>query len=122
MFNSMPAVWPLAKAGKLRALAHGGTKRSSAAPSVPTVAESIPGFQCITWYAFYAPRGTPPAIISRVNGELVKMLTDPPFAKRLVDQGQEPQPTSPAELTAYMRSETERWSRVIKAAGLATVQ
>jgi tripartite-type tricarboxylate transporter receptor subunit TctC len=122
MFNSMPAVWPLAKAGKLRALAHGGTKRSSAAPSVPTVAESIPGFQCITWYAMYAPRGTPPAIISKVNGEIVKMLTDPPFAKRLVDQGQEPQPTSPAELTAYMRAESERWSKVIKAAGLATAQ
>src|SRR3979409_1374390 len=95
MFNSMPAVWPLAKAGKLRALAHCGTKRSSAAPSVPTVAESIPGFQCITWYAMYAPRGTPPAIISKVNGELVKMLTDPPFGKRLVDQGSGAQAPAP---------------------------
>jgi tripartite-type tricarboxylate transporter receptor subunit TctC len=122
MFNSMPAVWPLAQAGKLRALAHGGTKRSPAAPDVPTVAESIPGFQCITWYALVAPRGTPPTIVSRLNGEMVKMLADPPFAKRLADQGQEPQSTSPSELAGHMRGESERWSRVIKAAGLATAQ
>lgn len=122
MFNSMPAVWPLAKAGKLRALAHGGTKRSPAAPNVPTVAETIPGFQCGTWYALVAPRGTPPAIVSRLNGEMVKILADPSFARRLTDQGQDPQSSSPAELTAYMRSESERFSRVIKAAGLATAQ
>jgi tripartite-type tricarboxylate transporter receptor subunit TctC len=122
MFNSMPAVWPLAQAGKLRALAHGGTKRSPAAPDVPTVAETIPGFQCITWYALFAPRGTPTAIVSRVNSEMVKMLADPPFAKRLADQGQEPQSTTPAELAAYMRAESERWSRVIKTAGLAAQQ
>ena len=122
MFNSMPAVWPLAKAGKLRALAHAGTKRSPAAPEVPTLAETIPGFQCITWYALMAPSDTPPAIITSVNREMVKMLADPPFAKRLSDQGQEPQSTTPAELTAYMRAETERWAGVIKAAGLATAK
>jgi tripartite-type tricarboxylate transporter receptor subunit TctC len=118
MFNSMPAVWPLAKAGKLRAIAHGGTKRSPAAPDVPTVAETIPGFQCTTWYAMLAPRATPPAILKHVNGELVKMLNDPAFAKRLSDQGQDPQPTTPEELTAFMRGETERFGKVVKAAGL----
>ena len=119
MFNSMPAVWPLAKTGKLRALAHAGTKRSPAAPEVPTIAETIPGFQCITWYALVAPSGVPPAIITRVNREMVKMLAEPTFAKRLSDQGQEPQSTTPAELSAYMRAESERWAGVIKAAGLA---
>lgn len=118
MFNSMPAVWPLARTGKLRALAHGGVKRSPAAPEVPTVAETLPGFQCITWYALVAPRATPPAIVSKVNGEMVKMLADPPFAKRLVDQGQEPQSSTPAELIAYLRVESERWSGVLKSAGL----
>ena len=122
MFNSMPAVWPLAKTGKLRALGHGGTKRSPATPEVPTIAESIPGFQCITWYALMAPSGTPPAIVGRINGEMVRMLGDPTFARRLTDQGQEPQATTPAELSAYMRAESERWSRVIKAAGLALVK
>ena len=119
MFNSMPAVWPLAKTGKLRALAHAGTKRSPAAPEVPTIAETIPGFQCITWYALVAPSGVPPAIITRVNREMVKMLAEPTFARRLSDQGQEPQSTTPAELSAYMRAESERWAGVIKAAGLA---
>ena len=119
MFNSMPAVWPLAKTGKLRALAHGGTKRSPAAPEVPTVAESIPGFQCITWYALIAPRGVPTAIVNKLNGDMVRLLADPPFAKRLSDQGQEPQSSTPGELATFMRAESERWSGVIKAAGLA---
>ncbi len=119
MFNSMPAIWPLAKAGKLRALAHGGVKRSPAAPDVPTVAETLPGFQCITWYALIAPRGVPQPIVTQLNGEMVKMLADPPFAKRLIDQGQEPQATTPAELATYMRAESERWAVVVKAAGLA---
>jgi len=118
MFNSMPAVYPLAKAGKLRALAHGGTKRSPAAPEVPTVAESIPGFQCITWYAMLAPRGTPPAIVAKVNAEIVKMFADPPFAQRIIDQGQEPQAGTPAQLAAHMRDESKRWLGVIKQAGL----
>lgn len=122
MFNSMPAVWPLAKAGKLRALAHGGAKRSPAAPTVPTVAETIPGFQCTTWYALLAPRGTPPAIVAKANAEMVKMLADPAFAKRLSDQGQDPQSSTPAELTAHMRAETERFSKIIKSAGIAAAQ
>ena len=122
MFNSLPAVWPLAKAGKLRAIAHGGTKRSQAAPSVPTVAETLPGFECQTWYAMLAPRAAPPAILTKVHGEVVKMLADPSFAKKLSDQGQEPQSSTPGELGAYMRSETERFAKVIKAAGVTLGQ
>jgi len=118
MFNSMPAVYPLAKAGKLRALGHGGTKRSPAAPEVPTIAESLPGFQCITWYAMVAPRGVPQPIIARLNGEIVKMMADPPFAQRIVDQGQEPQATPPADFLKYAKSEQVRWAEVIKKAGL----
>ena len=118
MFNSMPPVLPLVRAGKLRAIALGGTKRSPAAPEIPIVAETLPGFQCITWYALIAPRGIPPAIVARLNAEIVKMFADAPFAQRISDMGQEPQPTSPAALVAHMRSESERWSKVIKAAGL----
>jgi tripartite-type tricarboxylate transporter receptor subunit TctC len=122
MFNSMPAVWPLAKAGKLRAIALGAAKRSPAAPNVPTVAETLPGFLCITWYAMLAPRGTPPAIVARVNAEMVKMLNDPAFAKRLSDQGQDPQSTTPAELTAHMRAESDRYAKIIMAAGITAAQ
>ena len=122
MFNSLPAVWPLAKAGKLRAIAHGGTTRSPAAPNVPTVAESIPGFQCSTWYAMLAPRATPQPVVTKVHGELVKMLADPTFAKKLSDQGQDPQSTTPAELSAHMRAESERFAKIIRAAGVTVAQ
>jgi tripartite-type tricarboxylate transporter receptor subunit TctC len=118
MFNSIPAVLPLLKAGKLRALGVGGTKRSIAAPDVPTIAETLPGFQCVNWYAMLAPAKTPTTIVNRINAEMVKMIADPPFAQRLIDLGSEPQSSSPAELRDYMRKESDRWSRVIKAANL----
>jgi tripartite-type tricarboxylate transporter receptor subunit TctC len=118
MFNSIPAVLPLSRSGKVRALGVGGTKRSVAAPEVPTIAETIPGFECVNWYAMLAPANTPPAIVAKLNAEMVKMIADPPFAHRLIDMGSEPQSSTPAELRTYMRKESERWDRVIKAAGL----
>jgi tripartite-type tricarboxylate transporter receptor subunit TctC len=118
MFNSMPPIMPLVKAGKLRAIALGGAKRSPAAPDIPTVAETLPGFNAVTWYAFIAPRGVPAPIVNRLNSEVAKMLGDTAFAQKIVDMGQEPHPTTPAGLTDYMRAESNRWSKVIKAAGL----
>jgi tripartite-type tricarboxylate transporter receptor subunit TctC len=78
----------------------------------------VPGFECVNWYAMLAPGKTPPAIIVKLNAEMVKMIADPPFAQRLIDLGSEPQSSSPAELRDYMRKESDRWSRVIKAANL----
>ena len=118
MFNSIPAVLPLARAGKIRALGVGGPKRSVAAPEIPTIAETLPGFECVNWYAMLAPAKTPVAVISKVNAEMVKMIADPPFAQKLIDLGSEPQSSTPDELRAYMRKESARWDRVIKAAGL----
>ncbi len=65
-----------------------------------------------------APAGTPPAIVSKINAEMVKMLGDQPFAKRLLDMGSEPQSSTPAALKDYMLKETDRWSKVIKTAGI----
>ncbi len=118
MFNSIPAVLPLIKTGKVHAIAHGGTKRSTALPEVPTVAETLPGFQCGTWYAMMAPAGIPAAIAARLNAEVKKMFADAQLSQKVVEMGQEPAPSTGAELMAYMRSESERWSKVIKAAGL----
>ena len=122
MFNSMPVILPLVKAGKLRAIALGGTKRSPAVPDLPLVAETLPGFQTITWYALIGPRGIPAPIVSRLNAEIFKMFGDPAFSKRVTDMGQEPQPSSPADLHAHMRAENERWSKVIKQAGLQKLE
>src|SRR5688572_17099468 len=69
MFNSIPAVLPLVKSGKLRALGVGGPKRSPAAPDVPAIAETIPGFECVNWYAMSAPAKTAPAVIMKINSE-----------------------------------------------------
>jgi len=121
-FASIPTIMTFVKQGKLRALAQGGNTRSPIVPDLPTVAETYPGFQATTWYALYAPRGTAPGIVNRLNGEIVKLLSDPPAVRRLADQGLGPQPSTPAELTAYMRAETERFARIVKLAGLAVVQ
>jgi len=118
MFNSIPAVLPLVKSGKLRGLGVGGPKRSPVAPDIPAIAETLPGFECVNWYAMLAPAGTPPAIITKLNAEMVKMIADPPFAQRLLDLGSEPQSTTPAGLAAHMRKESDRWSKVIKSAGI----
>ncbi len=118
MFNSIPAVLPLVKSGKLRGLGVGGPKRSPVAPDIPAIAETLPGFECVNWYAMLAPAGTPQPIINKLNGEIVKMIADPPFAQRLLDLGSEPQSSTPAGLAAHMRRESDRWARVIKAAGI----
>jgi tripartite-type tricarboxylate transporter receptor subunit TctC len=122
MFNSMPAILPLVKAGKLRAIALGGTKRSAAVPDLPLVSETLPGFQTITWYALVGPRGMPKEIVARLNAEIFKMYGDPAFAQRVTDLGQEPQPSTPAELLAHMRAEHERWAKVIKLAGIKQLE
>jgi len=118
MFNSIPAVLPLVKAGKLRGLGVSSTKRSAAAPDIPAIAETLPGFEYVNWYAMLAPVGTPAAIVGKVNAELVKMIADPPFAQRLMNLGSEPQSSTPGELGAFMKRDSERWARVIKAAGI----
>ena len=119
-FASIPTTSTQVKAGKLRMLGQGGPARSRVLPDLPTVAETLPGFQAVTWYALFAPRATPSAIVSRVNGEVVKILSDPTLAQRLATQGLDPAPGTPAELSAYVRAETERFARIVKLAGLKT--
>ena len=118
MFNSIPAVLQLVRTGKLRGLGVGSTKRSPVAPEIPTIAETLPGFEYFNWYAMLAPTGTPAPVINKINAEMVKMIADPPFAQRLLDMGSEPLSSTPAGLTAHMRAESDRWSKVIKSAGI----
>src|SRR4051812_2728733 len=114
MLNSIPTVLPLARAGKIRALGVSGARRSPAAPELPTIGETVPGFEYVQWFAMLAPARTPTIIVNRINSEMVKMIADPPFAQRLVNLGAEPQSSTPDELSAYMRTDSERWARVIK--------
>ena len=122
MFTSMPTVLAQVKSGKLRLLGTGGTKRSPAIPNVPTIAETVPGFELVTWYGVFAPARTPEAIIKRLNAAIGKVLADPESRDRMTAQGLEPTPMTPAEVRRYTQEETKRWSRLIKAAGIQPSQ
>jgi tripartite-type tricarboxylate transporter receptor subunit TctC len=114
MFNSMPSVLQQVHAGRLRGIAVGSAKRSPAAPDIPTVSEAgLPGFEYVTWYGLFAPAGTPREIVSRLNAQTVKILSDPELAKRFAGQGAEPQGTSSEELAQYRRAEYARWRKLI---------
>ena len=114
MFNSMPSVLPQARAGKLRGIAVGSAKRSPAAPDIPTVAEAgVPGFDYVTWYGLFAPSGTSRDILTRLNAQVVKILSDPELSTRFASQGAEPASTSPEQLAQYRRAEFERWRKLI---------
>jgi tripartite-type tricarboxylate transporter receptor subunit TctC len=118
MFTSMPTVLAHVKAGRLRLLGTGGTKRSAVIAETPTIAETVPGFELVTWYGVFAPAGTPAAVISRLNTEIGKVLVDPESRDRLTAQGLEPTQMTPDELRRYTQAESKRWTRLIKAAGI----
>ena len=119
LWVSIPSVLPHVKGGRLRALAVSTAKRSASAPDVPTVAESgYPGFEYSNWNALFAPAKTSPAIVRKVNAAVVKALSEPDVAQRLTMQGADPAPGTPEELGRYMRTDHERWKKVIKAANI----
>ncbi len=117
MFDNMPSALPMAKEGKIRAIAVTTAKRSSAAPEIPTVAESLPGFEATTWFAMFAPAGTPKAVIDRLNAEAVRVFKLPDVQERLQKLGLEPVLSSPDELARYQASEIVKWSKVVKESG-----
>ena len=106
------------RAGKLRALAVTGAKPAPALPGVPTVSELVPGYEAYVWDAMGAPAKTPPDIVELLNKEINAVLSDPAMQARLVDLGAEPMIMTTAEFGAYIASETEKWGKVIKSAGI----
>ena len=120
MFTSMPTVLAHVKGGRLRLLGTGGSKRSAVIPETPPIAETLPGFELVTWYGIFAPARTPDAIVRRLNADIVKTLADPESRDRLAAQGLETMPTTPEELKRYTQQDSNRWARLIKAAGIKT--
>ena len=117
-WSSIPTVLTHVQAGRLKMLGIGGTRRSPALPDIPTIADTLPGFELVTWYAIFAPTGTPAAIISRLNAETAKVLRDADLVKRFSEQGLEPTVMTPAELKRYTENDVNRWARLIKAANI----
>ena len=118
MFSSMPSVLGLVKAGKLKIIATGGLKRSPVIPDVAAVAETLPGFEVVTWYGIAGPAKLPPAIAARLNREVVRIVALPDVQKRFMEQGLEPQSSTPEEFQAFMRREVQKWQQVAKRAGV----
>ena len=119
MFAGISAAQPHALSGKVRALAVSTAKRSAALPETPTIAESgLPGYQMNTWNSLVVPRGTPAPVIQRLNAEVVGVLNEPEVKERFKQQGIDPDPGTPAQLAAYIKSEVARFDSLIKTIGL----
>ncbi len=119
MFNNPVNALPQMRAGKLRALAVTGAQRLALAPEVPTVAESgYAGFEAGTWYGLWAPAGLPPAVLAKISEHTVKALKAPDLRAKLKAQAWDVIGSSPAEFSAFVRSENEKWAGVVKRAGI----
>ena len=110
------------QSGKLRALAVTSATRQASLPDVPTVAESVPGYEASGWYGIGAPKSTPAAIIDRLNTEMTAALADPDMKTRLNDIGAEPMPMTPAEFGKFVADETEKWGKVIRTANIKAAE
>ena len=117
-FDSLTQGLPYVKAGRLRAVATLGPKRTQVLPDVPTVNETLAGYEVVNWFGIVVPAGTPREIIARLHSEIVKILRMPDISERLSAQGSDPVGSSPDEFGAFMRSETAKWARVIKEANI----
>ncbi len=116
---SMLGTMPHVRSGKLRALGVTSSKRVANAPDLPTIAEAgVPGYESLQWYGLLAPAATPKDIIARLNREAVAVLRAPDLAARLAADGTEIIAGTPEEFGAFMRAETEKWAKVVKAAGI----
>ncbi len=118
-FASIPTAIAYVRAGRLRALGVTTLRRAQALPELPSIAEAgVPGYEATQWFGVLAPAGTPRAIVDRVHQELVRALRAPDVKDRLTNEGLEVVAGTPEEFAAYIRSDTEKWTAVIRAAGI----
>jgi tripartite-type tricarboxylate transporter receptor subunit TctC len=119
MFDLVLTAQPHVKSGAARALAVTGLERSASLPNVPTVAESgVPGFEVSAWFGFFAPAGTPAAIVTALNAETVKAMRAPDLRERLAGQGADAVSSTPEQFAAYVKDELAKWTGVVKASGM----
>jgi tripartite-type tricarboxylate transporter receptor subunit TctC len=118
MFGTMPSSIEYIRAGRLRALAVTTATRSEELPDIPSVGESVPGYEVSTWYGMSAPMGTPAEVIDKLNKEINAGLADPKLRARLADLGGTVLPGSPADFGKLIADETEKWAKVVKFANI----
>ena len=116
-FDNMTLAWPQAQSGKLVAIAVTSTQRSATAPDVPTVAETLPGFDATSWHGVFVPAGTPRPIVDTLAAEVKRIFTAPDVQKNLVEVGAVASPMTPEEFTTFISAERAKWQEVVKASG-----
>lgn len=118
MFPNIPAAFPHVQSGRLRALGVTSLKRSSAVPSVPTIAESgLPGYEAVAWFGVFAPAGLSQDLVTRLNGEILRIIAQPDVREQITRQGGEPGGNSPVEFAVFVNAEIAKWAKVIKQSG-----
>jgi len=117
-FATTASVVNYVRSGRLRALATTGARRSPSFADLPTVAETVPGYEAGLWYAFAGPAGIPPDIVQRLNTEIVAALKSPDVREKLTNVGVEPQPTTPDALARLVVTDVKRWAKVIERTGI----
>jgi tripartite-type tricarboxylate transporter receptor subunit TctC len=117
MFDVLPGSLAHIRAGHVHALAVTTGMRSDALPELPTIAETVPGYEASTWFGVGAPQGTPPEIIAKLNQAINAGLADPGIRARLAEVGSAPMPLGPAAFGAMVAAETEKWGKVVKLSG-----
>ncbi len=118
VINPIPQSLELIRTGKLRALGVTTLKRLESLPDVPRVADFVPGYEALGWYGFGMPKNTPVEIVNKLNAATNKALADPKLKERLANLGVEPMPMTSAEFTKFVASEADKWTKVIRAAGV----
>jgi tripartite-type tricarboxylate transporter receptor subunit TctC len=119
MFDNIPSSINFIKAGRLKALAVTGAKRSPALPDLPTVAEAanLPGYEATSWFGILVPANTPPDLVKLINTEVVRAINSPAVRERYAAMGAEPVGNSPEQFANFIKSEIAKWTRVVKASG-----
>ena len=117
IFDNLPSSSPFIKSGRLRALAVTSAQRDPSLPDVPTVGETVPGYEATAWFGLGMPKGTPREAIEKVNAEVNRALADPKMRERLAELGGTPLAGTPEDFGNVIRSETEKWSKVVISSG-----
>ncbi len=117
LFDNLPSSIGHIKGGRLRALAVTSTQRDPALPDIPTVGDTVPGYEATAWFGMGAPKGTPRAVIDKLNAEINRALADPKMRDRLAEIGGKPIAGTPEDFGRVMAAETEKWSKVVQASG-----
>lgn len=117
MFNNMLSAMPHVKNNRLRAIAVTSSKRSAAVPELPSIAETVPGYEASGWYGAFAPAATPRELIAKINADMNRIMKMPDVTQRLAGDGVEAVGTTPEQFGNYLRSEIAKWGKVVKASG-----